>query len=399
MKKLIRSAAALSLCVFLLAGLFACSSKKTADNADSGNQAPAGQEQEDGGSGDAAPGTGEEEDSLEASAGAQDPELFDLTGNWAQKDADGTENYVAGYINDRSIEIFWMSDEGKTGSLYWSGSYIPPTEADTTYTWDSVNDKSRTEHAVIADREETKTFTYGNGELSFKVSMMGQTNIVTLVRSGTDYSVFAPETDSSGDVQDGQQIQLGLGVYSWVKDDRYCRLYYAARLQNPNAEYAIRSPKIQITPVAENGAILATQEDILPAVAAGDTVMYANQMLYEGDSPANVEMTASNGDDAYLFQEDAGIPRQSDIEVTNVSETGSETEKNYTGEVTNNSGQDLNSVCITVIFKNGENVIGGLSGFMDGLQSGETKPFEIRDINGAALLEYDSYEIYAMQWH
>ena len=75
-----------------------------------------------------------------------------------------------------------MSDGGDTKSLYWSGTYEAPTEATENYTWDSVNDTSKTANALLASGDETKTFTYENGVLSYEASALGTTTTVKMER-------------------------------------------------------------------------------------------------------------------------------------------------------------------------------------------------------------------------
>ena len=50
---------------------------------------------------------------------------------------------------------------------------------------------------------------------------------------------------------------------------------------------------------------------------------------------------------------------------------------------------------IIVIYKNGDDMIGGDATYIDDLSSGSTKPFEI---SAYSDLEYESFEIYALQW-
>lgn len=114
-------------------------------------------------------------------------EPLDLTGNWAQKGKEGSDSFQAGYIKNGIIELFWISDGGDTHMLYWSGSYEAPTSADDEYAWESVNDKIKTDSALMASGDDSKTFNYKNGEISYEVSIMGQTGTVTLVRSDNDY--------------------------------------------------------------------------------------------------------------------------------------------------------------------------------------------------------------------
>ena len=48
-----------------------------------------------------------------------------------------------------------------------------------------------------------------------------------------------------------------------------------------------------------------------------------------------------------------------------------------------------------VIYKNGDEMVGGDGTYVDDLNSGSTKPFEISEYSD---LEYDSFEVYALQW-
>lgn len=132
-----------------------------------------------------------------------------LTGNWEEKDKGDT--YHAGYISGDTIEIFWMSDGGNSASLYWSGSYISPTEPNNSYSWDSVNNKEKTNYALLASGDETKTFTYSDGKLTYEASALGATRKVTLVPSDTDYSVFG---DDSGSVSEttGSDTDTGISM-------------------------------------------------------------------------------------------------------------------------------------------------------------------------------------------
>ena len=76
-------------------------------------------------------------------------------------------------------------------------------------------------------------FDYKDGEISYEVSIMGQTATVTLVRSENDYTSFAPAGGSSGEAQDGKQIELVESGYSVVSDDGYVSIYYAVKIYNP----------------------------------------------------------------------------------------------------------------------------------------------------------------------
>lgn len=117
-----------------------------------------------------------------------------LIGNWEAQDKSDT--YQAGYITADTIEIFWMSDGD--ASLYWSGSFDDPAELTDGYSWDSVNNKDKTNVALLASGDDTKTFTYSGGKITYEASALGMTQTINLMPSDTDYSVYSiPEAKNN----------------------------------------------------------------------------------------------------------------------------------------------------------------------------------------------------------
>ncbi|MDO5476054.1 MAG: FxLYD domain-containing protein [Eubacteriales bacterium] len=413
MKKLRKSVFAALLCAALVVSMTACGSggKEKAEPLkeppprqgaeQTGQQDPAGGDADgQNAQGEAAPGQQEPETPAEAAGqsgtqfAAQDN--VDLTGNWAQKDAETEESYMAGYVSGTLIEIFFMSEHGKQGSLYWSGTYVPQTTPGTPYTWESVNDRGRTGQAAMASDSDTKTFSYENGELSFPVTVLGQTTMMTMTRSTQNYSIFSPGGGASFST-DGQPVEVQDRVYTWFTlDNGGCLLYYEMTLRNPNPGSAIRNSQIQVTARGEDDSVLATREQTVPVIAAGDTIMFGDVLSYEGPSPASVEMIASNGADAYVSQDGSPAPGQSDLPVANGLEKVNENDTVYTGEVTNNSGKDLDAVRLSVVFRKGDEIVGGMGDIVTGVKNGETKPFELQVTS--SLPEHDSFEIVAQAW-
>lgn len=118
--------------------------------------------------------------STPGSDAAQDPTPPDLTGEWKQTNSDSDDSWQAATITDYTIEVYWVSDNGDTKSLYWAGSFEAPTDAAEPYTWESENDHDKTDSALLASPDDTKTFTYESGELSYEVSALGTTTTVRL---------------------------------------------------------------------------------------------------------------------------------------------------------------------------------------------------------------------------
>lgn len=102
----------------------------------------------------------------------------DLSGEWKQSNADG-ETYHSAVINGDSMEIYWVNPGKDTKSLYWAGTFTAPDSAEP-YSWTSANDKDKTSRALLASSDDTKTFSYNNGMISYEAAAMGITKTVKL---------------------------------------------------------------------------------------------------------------------------------------------------------------------------------------------------------------------------
>ncbi|MDD3177142.1 MAG: hypothetical protein PHS28_05460 [Atopobiaceae bacterium] len=106
---------------------------------------------------------------------------LDLTGEW-KAPGSSDDTWMEATITSDTITVNWVSDSGKTKSLYFAGSYVAPTTSDDSYTWDSANDTSQTSKAMLATTVDPKTFSYADGKLSVEVSAMGTTKTVEFTR-------------------------------------------------------------------------------------------------------------------------------------------------------------------------------------------------------------------------
>ena len=95
----------------------------------------------------------------------------DLTGEWTQ-DSDADYYHIA-TIDEDSMRIYWYVQEDQSRQPYWIGTFTPPTDGKEPYTWESVNDLELAEHYVRALRDETKTFTYEDGKITYSL-MIGR---------------------------------------------------------------------------------------------------------------------------------------------------------------------------------------------------------------------------------
>ncbi len=127
--------------------------------------------------------------SEESSSGAaEEEETLDLTGVWQSEVTDGA--YMEATISGETITVNWMDEEDETSALYWIGTYIPPTESTDEYDWESQGDVDQMSTALLASSDETKEFSYSNGDLSFPVSALGTTTTMHMTLT----SETVPET-------------------------------------------------------------------------------------------------------------------------------------------------------------------------------------------------------------
>lgn len=125
-------------------------------------------------------GNGAQEKAEEKAQEETAKEPLDLTGEWKQVDGNSEDSYQRATIREGQIEVYWVNDSENTESLYWAGTYVAPETAEKSYEWDSVNNKEKTDTALLASDADTKTFTYADGQLSYSVSAMGMTQTVKL---------------------------------------------------------------------------------------------------------------------------------------------------------------------------------------------------------------------------
>jgi hypothetical protein len=104
----------------------------------------------------------------------------DLAGTWKQTNSRSDDAFQAAVITAETITINWVSDGGDTESIYWVGTFTPPTDDASPYTWTSSRDAAATDSAMLASTDDSKDFTFEDGEVSYKASLMGTTTTVRL---------------------------------------------------------------------------------------------------------------------------------------------------------------------------------------------------------------------------
>lgn len=126
----------------------------------------------------------------------------DLAGEWKMSNAKSDAADMIATISADSISVSFVVDGDSY--LYWSGSYVAPTEAGDTYKWTSKAD-GKAASAMMGSSDDTKDFSYDKGTLSFDVTIDGETATVEMDKqssSSTEPNAGDAEDKTSGKVGD-----------------------------------------------------------------------------------------------------------------------------------------------------------------------------------------------------
>lgn len=123
---------------------------------------------------------------------ASTPEVTppDLTGEWMQVNSNSEDSWQSATIDENTITVYWVSDNGDTKSLYWAGTYTAPETADEPYTWNSENDTEQTSTALLASGDDIKTFTYEEISINSQKNPNRLSRIFSLTNNKKSCSVF-----------------------------------------------------------------------------------------------------------------------------------------------------------------------------------------------------------------
>jgi hypothetical protein len=314
---------------------------------------------------------------------------LDLSGGWKQRNSNSNTDYQIAMIDDGTIEIYWKDDDGT--SLYWAGTYEAPSSESNEYTWESINDRSRTDSALFASGDDTKAFKHKNGVISYSVSALGVTTTVELERS-EDVNIQVQKAVAAEDLLPLEMIDSGY----FVKDG-YDTFYiqYAIIVKNPNTERAVEFPKVRITARDTNGEVLGTEDIVGSSILPGETWYSAFQGPSIDSKPEIVEFE--------IIQPSSGdwvLPDRIDNVGTSLSvEKPTKREDKIVGEIFNPNNFDINSVAVVVLFRDDTgNLIAGETTYTDKINAGGKIPFEL-SLWGAEEYITDNFEVYAYPWY
>jgi hypothetical protein len=111
------------------------------------------------------------------------PQAPDLTGDWKQSNSLSETDFMTATIADGVISIDWELGSEDMTAAYWVGTFEAPADATEPFAWTSQRDAAATDTAVMASTDDTKEFTYKEGQISFTVSIQDKSATVELKKN------------------------------------------------------------------------------------------------------------------------------------------------------------------------------------------------------------------------
>ena len=155
---------------------------------------------------------------------------------------------------------------------------------------------------------------------------------------------------------------------------------FCAMIYNPNETLTAEFPKANVTVKNGDGSILSTYTQTGSIVMPGDTITLCGMfsmpaMDISDDAQIIFEADWSDFTSGKTFYE---MVRTTDFSFSNVSERNGETENLITGEITNNSSSDLDTVNLSVVLRKDGEIVFMEDTYLYGLKAGQTKAFQIQ---------------------
>lgn len=106
------------------------------------------------------------------------PSTTSLTGVWVSTAKDGG---MTASVQNNMITVNWQTKD--TTALYWAGTFQNTVVGSGPMDIESKSDPVAMDGGLMTSTDKTKIFTYKNGEISFKVTVMRVESTVRMKRS------------------------------------------------------------------------------------------------------------------------------------------------------------------------------------------------------------------------
>ena len=261
-------------------------------------------------------------------------------------------------------------------------------------TYEKVGEAEVTENTIFAEaRSDGSVVTEENNSEEVSESSNEKPN-----NSG-GLASFSVEDNSSN----AEKLPLEIVDYGWYMNeiqpyDDTAYVEFCAMIYNPNETYIAEFPKAIVTVKNGDGSILATKEQTGSIVMPQDTITLCGMFSMpvsdvSDDAQITFDVDWSEMTTGNVFYSEI---RTTDLVFSNVSERNGSNENFITGEVTNNSSIDVESVNLSIVLRKEGKIVYMENTFLDGLKAGKTKAFEFQRYH--SWPEHDTIECSGMPW-
>lgn len=209
----------------------------------------------------------------------------------------------------------------------------------------------------------------------------------------SDGASSAGVTGNGGTTSSGGTSVSILGA-GWYRSGSYIHQSYVIDVKNSNTSKAAEFTEVTITAKDADGKIVKTDTSYAGTIAAGDTIRYAGELLFQGGEPATISASVSTP--SYGYIDNSSAIYSSELKVSNVSYINGQYYSRVTGEITNTSNKNCSAARVSVIFEKDGKIIGGTYSYVNNINANSKVPFEV-SINESGL-QFDKYQVVAVPW-
>ena len=188
-----------------------------------------------------------------------------------------------------------------------------------------------------------------------------------------------------------KDVEIVDSGYTLSKDGDY--INWGVIFKNPDHQAIYEFTTISITSYDKEGSVLSTDNQVFNIIMPGETQTFGSSLSTNGEKPNRVEFTIESGN--MITSADEHIA-SSKFKTRGLKDRKDEYgEVAFTGKVKNNSSINCDSACISIILKKKNRIVYGVNSFINNINAGQEKPFDISEYD---LPKYDSYTITVIDW-
>lgn len=196
----------------------------------------------------------------------------------------------------------------------------------------------------------------------------------------------------------GDNIVANSNKYIKIKEVGYTMtgkyLTCIVTISNSSSTKAIEYPKFRVTAYDKSGKILGSEERVLSVLYPNQDMVDQGTLIEASEEPAKIEVTLLEPDeDDVVDVSSLEHPEYKEMKCQNLSVNSDK----ITGKVYNPNKYKIESVMITVVFRDSNNkIVSSESTFIDDIPSNERVPFDISLASDAKVT--DKIEAFAYIW-